>query len=220
MFVIRFLFLGCVAIWLAGCARSQTTSKPNTRPANPQPALALRDAEAAQALEVQLKSLDASVNAEEARRLAECAVATSRQLAREYSAIRPAFFHNMLVNAGWKKRGLCHHWADDLYDRFRKLDLRTLELDLAIARPGTWREHNAVVVKAAGHPFDRGVVLDAWRRSGRLYFCGVSTDRHPWQVVMARDDGREAAAQGQGTEGSRTTSPASSSLLPESVSRP
>ena len=52
----------------------------------------------------------------------------------------------------------------------------TLDLHWGIARAGTQREHNSVVVTAKGAPFTTGIVLDAWRHSGRLY-VGFRGDR-------------------------------------------
>ncbi|HOC52079.1 MAG TPA: hypothetical protein PKI07_13410, partial [Verrucomicrobiota bacterium] len=44
----------------------------------------------------------------------------------------------------------------------------------------TRREHSSVVLTAPGQPFEQGIVLDAWRRSGRLYWSGVKEDKYPW----------------------------------------
>ena len=128
-----------------------------------------------------LTSLAPTVRRDEARRVAAEAHATSRRLAESYRAGRSPHFHNFLVNTGLRDRGLCHHWARDLGQRLAALRPRTLVLRWAIARRGTLREHNSVVVTARGQPFDSGVVLDAWRHSGRLYFGPVSTDKYPWR---------------------------------------
>jgi hypothetical protein len=42
-------------------------------------------------------------------------------------------------------------------------------------------EHNSVVVTAKGQPFQQGLVLDAWRHSGRLHWTPVIADRYPWE---------------------------------------
>lgn len=107
----------------------------------------------------------------------------SIQLAHEYRVVRPALFHNVLVNVGLKKRGLCYQWAGDLAIRFRQLDLGTLEFHPAVARRDTLREHNGIVVCARGDPFEAGIILDAWRHSGRLYWDYVVQDRYPWRRV-------------------------------------
>lgn len=133
------------------------------------------------ALAQQLVALSPAVRAHEAQRLADHAQLSSRQLAREYRAAGSPQFHNFLVNAGLRERGLCHHWARDLGGRLAALRLRTLVLRWGIARAGTLREHNAVVVTARGQPFQRGIVLDPWRHSGRLFASSVVADRYPWR---------------------------------------
>lgn len=129
----------------------------------------------------QLIALSPTVHPGDAKRLATEAHAISRELARDYQPVASPHLHNFLVNTGLKRRGLCHHWARDLGGRLAALKLRTLVLRWGIARGGTLREHNAVVVTARGQPFQRGIVLDAWRRSGRLFAAPVTTDRYPWR---------------------------------------
>jgi len=113
--------------------------------------------------------------------VAHCADDTSRALARQYRVIGPALFHNFLVNSGIRRRGLCFQWTEDLLVPLEALQLKSLELHWAVARPGTLREHNCVVVAARGQPFAQGVVLDAWRHAGRLYWGPVATDHYPWR---------------------------------------
>ena len=129
----------------------------------------------------QLSALSPGVHRAEAHRLAVQAHSASFDLARRYRPVGPPQLHNFLVNAGVKKRGLCHHWARDLGERLAGLKLRTLVLRWGIARAGTLREHNAVVVTARGQPFERGIVLDAWRHSGRLFSTAVVADKYPWK---------------------------------------
>ena len=137
--------------------------------------------EGIEVLSRQLVALSRSVRPDEAKRLAAQAHLGSIGLARHYRPVGPPQFHNFLVNAGLKQRGLCHHWARDLGDRLAALRLRTLGLRWAIARGGTLREHNAVVVTARGQRFEDGIVLDAWRYSGQLYAGPVAGDKYPWK---------------------------------------
>ncbi len=154
---------------LSGCAtRPLSTSRAELQ------TCALRD---------QLLALNRAVTPSEAARLAETAVSQSAALAREYRAVRPAFIHNYLVNCGWRNRGLCYQWANDLFKRLHQLDLQTLELHLAVARMDTKHEHNSIIVTAKGQPLLSGVVFDAWRHSGRLWFGRASTDKYPWQPL-------------------------------------
>ena len=128
-----------------------------------------------------LAALSPKVRAGEAERVASRAYETSQRLARDYGIKGPPQFHNFLVNAGLKERGLCHHWARDLMQQLRALKLTTLDLHWGGARAGTLREHNAVIVTAKGQPFQSGIVLDAWRHSGRLFSGPVAADRYPWK---------------------------------------
>ena len=138
------------------------------------------------ALTDRLLQLDSRVDPDEATRLAETAVQQSAALAREFRAVRPAWLGNYMVNLGLRDRGLCYDWANALYPRLYKLGLRTLDLHLAVAHMDTKREHNCIVLTAQRQPFAEGLVLDAWRHSGRLWFGGVSSDKYPW-VPLPRD---------------------------------
>jgi hypothetical protein len=139
------------------------------------------NAAAVKSLRDRLASLSNNVRRDEAERLAGVAYRSSGSLAREYRVLGPPLFHNFLVNAGVKKRGLCHEWARDLMSDLRALKLRTFDLHWGTARAGTLREHNAVVVTAKRQPFASGIVLDPWRRSGRLFAGPVAGDRYPWK---------------------------------------
>lgn len=156
------LLLFAVGWLLAGCAH-----RPVTPPAPGELAAAL-------------SALDASVDAHDAAILATVAVQTSSDLAAAYRARPPAWLHNIFVNAGWRPRGLCYHWADDLEARLRGEHLATLEIHRIVARLGTSREHSALAVTARGRPFATGLVLDAWRGSGRLFWGPVPQDKYRW----------------------------------------
>jgi len=140
-----------------------------------------REANTVADLKNQLVALSPRVRSRDAQRVATVAHETARALRREYGVAGPAQFHNVLVNVGAKKRGLCHHWTRDLMQRLHAQQLATLDLHWGQARAGTWREHNAVVVTARGAPFASGVVLDPWRHGGRLFSGRVATDRYPWK---------------------------------------
>lgn len=131
-------------------------------------------------LQSALASLAPTVRTDEAEEVARCAYDYPVVLAARYRAMRPAWLHNFLVNAGFRDRGLCYEWAEDLLVELQARDLRSLELHWGIAWADTAREHNSLVVTAAGQPFDEGIVLDAWRRSGRLVWAPVSADKYPW----------------------------------------
>ena len=141
------------------------------------------------ALEEMLRSLEGADPAE-ARILAREAVRYSLKLRRRYRAGDLPRWHNLLVNAGIRKRGLCWHWADDLYRHLRSYSFRSLRILPVGANVGSyWREHNALgVFPVSGAPLPRrGILLDPWRGGGRLYF--VPLDRDPdysWRVRWER----------------------------------
>ncbi|MCW5556534.1 MAG: hypothetical protein KIT22_01625 [Verrucomicrobiae bacterium] len=131
-------------------------------------------------LQFALVSLAPTVEAGEAEDVARCAYDYPVVLAARYRAVRPALLHNFLVNSGFRERGLCYEWAEDLLAELQIRDLQSLELHWGIAHADTPREHNSIVVTATGRPFEEGIVLDAWRRSGRLVWVPVTADKYPW----------------------------------------
>ena len=135
------------------------------------------------ALQKELLNLDTSVVADEAARFAAAAVDRSKALGREYHAVNPAWLHNIMVNGGVRPRGLCYEWTNDLFPILHELHCQSLQIHLAVSRMDTRHEHNCIVVTARDQPFSQGIVLDAWRRSGRLWFGPVSTDKYFWQPL-------------------------------------
>lgn len=119
----------------------------------------------------------------EADALARTAIETAAALRQAYAPIRPAWLNNMLVNMGVKSRGLCYQWADDLGARLVGLELRTLRLYRAVMRQGRLREHSGIVVTAQDQPFEQGVLLDAWRYGGRLFWDFLPDLNEPWRLV-------------------------------------
>jgi hypothetical protein len=106
----------------------------------------------------------------------------SPSLAAEYRLAQPPILHNLLVNVHLKERGLCWHWTEDLLDRLGELPLPSYQLHWGIAHRGRlFREHNSVIVTARGRELATGIVLDAWRDSGELYWAHVGEDSYPWE---------------------------------------
>lgn len=150
-------------------------------PARPQAAGRLSGQEAPQSrLEADLTRL-LGYRDPEAVRLAQTVLSTANELARTYRVQPPALWHNFLVNVGIRDRGLCCHWTQDLLQAIETLHLEKYDVLWGVSRYGTWREHNSVVVTAAGQAFDRGLVLDPWRNAGDLYWAPVATDDYDWQ---------------------------------------
>jgi hypothetical protein len=128
-----------------------------------------------------LSALSPFVRRDEALQVARIAMGHSIELAQSYRIVRPPLLHNALVNLGLKRRGLCHHWTTDLFAELQRHEFATLEVSWGLARAGTMREHNAIVITARGDTFENGIVLDAWRCSGHVYWCEVAKDNYPWE---------------------------------------
>ena len=134
------------------------------------------------ALRARLVTLSPSVNPEEARRVASIAYTTGLELAREWRMGPSPTVHSFLINIGLKKAGYCHQFATELLLRLDAQKLRTLELHWAESDAGTDTEHNVIAVTARGQPFAEGIMLDNWRRSGRLLWGPLDGDPdHKWQ---------------------------------------
>jgi hypothetical protein len=133
-----------------------------------------------------LEELAPTVSPGEAARVAKIAVEYPQQLARDYRVVKPALFHNLLVNVRLRQRGLCYQWAEDLLAQLEPMNLQSLQVHWAIAYGGSFREHNALVITAQGQLFTDGIILDAWRNSGRLFWCPVLDDRYPWKEAQLK----------------------------------
>ena len=132
----------------------------------------------AEELANQLASLSREVDPNEAKLLADFAYATVARLRQEYRMFGTPIFNNFLVYHGWRKRGYCYQWTEDLLLALDTLKLKTLELHWGDAYRGTWRENNCLVVTAKGQPFERGMILECWRHFGHLR----------WNLVLSDED--------------------------------
>ena len=137
-------------------------------------------------LRARLVALSPSVNPEEARRVAFIAYTTGRELAYKWEMGSSPTFHSFLINIGAKKAGYCHQFATELLLRLDAQQLQTLELHWGESDAGTDTEHNVIVVTARGQPFAQGIMLDNWRRSGRLLWGPLHGDPdRTWQENKA-----------------------------------
>jgi len=134
----------------------------------------------AEGLAKQLAALSRRVDPNEAKVLAECAYATVARLRPEYNMFGTPIFNNFLVYHGWRKRGYCWQWTEDLLLALDKLKLRTLELHWADAYRDTWQENNCLVVTAKGQAFEHGMILECWRHFGHLRWNLVPSDQDPY----------------------------------------
>jgi len=128
-----------------------------------------------------LAALAPDVDPGEADLLSVTAHTTSRSLAREYRIVLNPEFQNFLINIGLRQRGYCAHFARDIGTRLKTLKLKTLVLHWGAAFAGTSGEDNCLVVTARNQPFKDGIILDGWRRAGRLFWCAVRED-HEYEV--------------------------------------
>lgn len=134
------------------------------------------------ALRARLAGLSPSVNPEEARRVAYIAYTTGLELARKWEMGSSPTMHSFLINIGARKAGYCYQFATELLLRLNAQKLKTLELHWAESDAGTDTEHNVIAVTARGQPFAQGIMLDNWRRSGRLLWGPLHGDPdHTWQ---------------------------------------
>lgn len=138
--------------------------------------LLARDEYSIKALSKALAALGPDVDPREAELVSETAHTTARKLAREYRVVLNPEFTVFLVNIGLRKRGWCGHWAQDIGERLKELKPRTLVLHWGVAYENTSSENNCIVVTARNQPFENGIILDGWRRAGRLFWCPVKKD--------------------------------------------
>src|SRR5437762_12984792 len=127
-------------------------------------------------LRTRIAALSPTVSPDEARRVADTAYMTGRELHREWRVAWLPGIQNFLVNTGARKGGLCFQWATELLVRLDALKLQTLELHWAESFVHTGAEHNVIVVTAKGQPFEQGILLDNWRYAGHLVWIQVAMD--------------------------------------------
>lgn len=143
------------------------------------------------ALSQMVQAMGPDIVPEEAGRAAQVAFDYTRQLAIQYQITDPPLIHNTKVNLGFRPRGLCWHWAEDIERRLDAEGFETLEMHRAISEGrGVRIDHSTAIIAAKGDPYGRGVVLDPWRRGGELFFAPVVEDtRYFWEqreLVLAR----------------------------------
>lgn len=117
-----------------------------------------------------------TVDPREAAVLSETAHHTSRQLAREYRVTGDPAIHNYLIHIGLRKKGICADYTRDIGAKLKEFRFKTLVLHWGAAWAKESDENNALVVTAKNQPFLDGIVLDGWRRAGRLFWCKVKDD--------------------------------------------
>jgi hypothetical protein len=135
-----------------------------------------RDEQSIKDLRDALVALSPDVDLREAEVLSTTAHTLSRQLAHDYGVTLFPGFQNFLVNVGAREKGFCAHYTRDIGTRLKEFHFKTLELHWGIAYAKLEDENNALVITARGQKFEDGIVLDAWRRAGRLWWSPVMKD--------------------------------------------
>jgi hypothetical protein len=135
-----------------------------------------RDERSIKDLAKALTKLAPDVDPTEAEQISMTAHTTARKLARDYHVVLNPEFQAFLVNVGARKRGWCGHWAHDIGTRLKELKPKTLVLHWGVAYDHTSSENNCLVITTRNQPFKDGIILDGWRRAGRLFWCPVVKD--------------------------------------------
>jgi hypothetical protein len=125
-----------------------------------------------------IAALAPGIDPQEARRVAEIAYTTGRDLKKEWKVAWPPGLQNFLVNTGQRKGGLCFQFAERLLWRLAAQKWETLEFHWAESFERTASEHNVIVVTGKGQDFYQGIILDNWRYGGRLVWGPVLDDPH------------------------------------------
>ena len=129
-----------------------------------------------------LIDLNKSIDPQEAQDFSLKSLYYAKRLAQNYKIVSPPLWHNTLVNIGIKKRGLCYEWSEDMLRYLLQQNYQTLRLFAVGANIGEYFEHNALVVTAKGEDYLEGIVIDAWRDSGNLFFNKVLSDKkYEWK---------------------------------------
>lgn len=123
-----------------------------------------------------LTRLGPDVDPKEAELISVTAHTTARKLAKDYHVVLNPEFQAFLVNVGARKRGWCGHWTQDIGTHLKELKPKTLVLHWGVAYDHTSSENNCLVITARNQPFQDGIILDGWRRAGRLFWCPVVKD--------------------------------------------
>lgn len=124
-----------------------------------------------------LMALGKNIDPKEAKIFAKEALSYSSELAGKYKLMAPANFHNLLINMGYRERGLCFEWSEDMMAHLKKQKFKSFDLRWGVAYKGEPLEHNSVVAVAKGGSFESGILIDPWRDSGELYWGKMDDDR-------------------------------------------
>lgn len=142
-------------------------------------------------LAAEIQKLGPDIDPAEAHLVARLSHEYSLELKRQYNVTDPPIIHNAKVINGFRERGLCNDWTEDLLKRLRQEDLKTLSLHWATSPPTPFRIiHHTTVVSRKGETLYDGIVLDPWRASGNLFWDNTRDDtRYNWRPRLeVRDE--------------------------------
>ncbi len=153
-----------------------------------------RDERSIKKLRDALVALSPDVDPGEAQLVSVTTHTTARSLAREYGVVWNGSVQNLLIHTGKRQRGYCGHYTRDIGERLKELRLKTLVLHWGCAYAKTPAENNCLVVTARNQPFEEGIIMDAWRLAGQLFWCPLKKDiayARVWNPILQRSlDGR------------------------------
>lgn len=133
-------------------------------------------------LSKKIDNLSKKIDKKEARNASYEAIKYSKYLANKYKIVKPAIFHNTLVNLELKEKGYCYHYANDLMQYLQEKDFKSFYFIRAVANRGEYFEHSSVVLTRDDISFENSILLDAWRDSGELFFTKVKDDeKYKWE---------------------------------------
>ena len=125
-----------------------------------------------------LHTLNSHITSSETMQLSHDVFAKTAKLTKEFEMTSPPQYHNFLVTIGVREKGLCYHWSDALYSYFTTQNYPSFEFHLVGANIGEyWSEHNSLVIVTKGMPIEEGIIIDPWRKGGKLYFSKVKEDK-------------------------------------------
>jgi len=135
-----------------------------------------------------LHTLSPHVTSSETMQLSRDVFAKTAKLTKEFEMTSPPQYHNFLVTIGVREKGLCYHWSDALYNYFTTQNYPSFEFHLVGANIGEyWSEHNSLVIVVKGMPIEEGIIIDPWRKGGKLYFSKVKEDeKYIWRHRPSR----------------------------------
>ena len=85
-----------------------------------------------QNLQCAIVKLSPSIDSNEAKNIVTIPFKYPLDLAKQYDLVRPALFHNTLINMNSKKRGFYYHFTQDLLKELKKQYLNRATLRWAV----------------------------------------------------------------------------------------